>query len=75
MPPGVGVSGLESDGGDQFFRGGGKSGKVRSVPRPKRSSARGKIRVGLQEQVIETALAPAIVLNGFVEDHWVKAFW
>ena len=30
MPPGVNVSGLESDGGDQFFCGGGKSGKVRA---------------------------------------------
>jgi glutamine cyclotransferase len=38
MPPGVGVSGLESDGGDQFFCGGGNSGKVRIVRRPKRSS-------------------------------------
>jgi glutamine cyclotransferase len=36
MPPGVGVSGLESDGGDRFFCGGGKSGKVRAVRRPKR---------------------------------------
>jgi glutamine cyclotransferase len=35
MPPGVGVSGLESDGGDQFFCGGGESGKVRAVRRPK----------------------------------------
>jgi glutamine cyclotransferase len=35
MPPGVGVSGLESDGGDQFFCGGGKSGKVRAVRRPR----------------------------------------
>jgi glutamine cyclotransferase len=35
MPPGVGVSGLESDGGDQFFCGGGGSGKVRAVRRPK----------------------------------------
>jgi glutamine cyclotransferase len=35
MPPGVGVSGLESDGADQFFCGGGKSGKVRAVRRPK----------------------------------------
>jgi glutamine cyclotransferase len=34
MPPGVGVSGLESDGGDRFFCGGGKSGKVRTVRRP-----------------------------------------
>jgi glutamine cyclotransferase len=36
MPPGMGVSGLESDGGDRFFCGGGKSGKVRTVRRPKR---------------------------------------
>jgi outer membrane protein assembly factor BamB len=35
MPPGVGVSGLESDGGDRFFCGGGKSGKVRAVRRPR----------------------------------------
>jgi glutamine cyclotransferase len=34
MPAGVGVSGLESDGGDQFFCGGGNSGKVRVVRRP-----------------------------------------
>jgi glutamine cyclotransferase len=39
MPPGVAVSGLESDGGDQFFCGGGNSGKVRAVRRPKRASA------------------------------------
>jgi glutamine cyclotransferase len=36
MPPGAGVSGLESDGKDQFFCGGGASGKVRVVRRPKR---------------------------------------
>jgi glutamine cyclotransferase len=36
MPPGVSVSGLESDGGDRFFCGGGRSGKVRAVRRPKR---------------------------------------
>lgn len=36
MPPGVGISGLESDGGDRFFCGGGKSGKVRAVRRPRR---------------------------------------
>src|SRR5262245_13956395 len=35
MPPGVKVSGLESDGADQFFCGGGQSGKVRAVRRPK----------------------------------------
>jgi glutamine cyclotransferase len=39
MPPGVGISGLESDGGDQFFCGGGNSGKVRAVRRPRRDSA------------------------------------
>jgi len=38
MPAGVGVSGLESDGGDRFYCGGGKSGKVRAVRRPKRSA-------------------------------------
>jgi glutamine cyclotransferase len=38
LPRGVGVSGLESDGGDQFFCGGGRSGKVRAVRRPKRGS-------------------------------------
>jgi len=37
MPPGTGVSGLESDGGDQFYCGGGSSGKVRIVRRPKRN--------------------------------------
>jgi glutamine cyclotransferase len=35
MPAGVGVSGLESDGRDQFFCGGGNSGKVRAVRRPR----------------------------------------
>ncbi len=38
MPPRVSVSGLESDGGDQFFCGGEGSGKVRVVRRPKRRS-------------------------------------
>jgi glutamine cyclotransferase len=36
MPAGTGVSGLESDGKDRFFCGGGSSGKVRAVRRPKR---------------------------------------
>ncbi|HKA37252.1 MAG TPA: PQQ-binding-like beta-propeller repeat protein [Thermoanaerobaculia bacterium] len=38
MPPGAEVSGLESDGADRFFCGGGRSGKVRAVRRPKRNS-------------------------------------
>jgi glutamine cyclotransferase len=36
MPPGAGVSGLEADGRDRFFCGGGGSGKVRVVRRPAR---------------------------------------
>jgi glutamine cyclotransferase len=38
MPPGVGVSGMESDGADLFYCGGGSSGKLRAVRRPKRAS-------------------------------------
>ncbi len=37
MPSGMGVSGLESDGGERFFCGGGPSGVVRAVRRPKRA--------------------------------------
>src|SRR5258706_1193569 len=37
MPKGTGVSGLESDGKDLFYAGGGPSGKVRAVRRPKPS--------------------------------------
>lgn len=36
MPKGVGVSGLESDGAERFFCGGGPTGTVRAVRRPKR---------------------------------------
>ena len=36
MPNGTAVSGLESDGADLFYCGGGASGKVRAVRRPKR---------------------------------------
>ncbi len=35
MPAGTGVSGLEAAGADRFFCGGGNSGKVRAVRRPK----------------------------------------
>ncbi|MCA8203097.1 glutamine cyclotransferase [Burkholderia sp. AU33545] len=41
MPPGVGVSGLESDGRDLFYCGGGNSGKLRAVRRPARARAEG----------------------------------
>ena len=39
MPHGIGVSGLESDGADLFYCGGGASGKVRAVRRPKSARA------------------------------------
>jgi glutamine cyclotransferase len=39
MPRGTGVSGMESDGADLFYCGGGESGKVRAVRRPKRERA------------------------------------
>jgi hypothetical protein len=60
MPPGVGVSGRESDGGDRFFCGGGSSGKVRGRP-----PAQARLRAGqrlraprrLHEPVIEAAPA------------------
>jgi len=44
MPRGVGISGLESDGGGLFFCGGGSSGKVRAVRRPKRGPRRAAVR-------------------------------
>jgi DNA-binding beta-propeller fold protein YncE len=37
MPSGTGVSGLESDGAELFYAGGGPSGKVRAVRRPKKT--------------------------------------
>lgn len=39
MPQGVFVSGLESDGADLFYAGGGGSGKVRAVRRPRKAAA------------------------------------
>ena len=40
MPPGLTVSGLESDGADRFFCGGGDSGKVRAIRRPRRGASK-----------------------------------
>ena len=39
MPAGMNVSGLESDGGDRFFCGGGQTGKVRAVRRTSHTQA------------------------------------
>jgi DNA-binding beta-propeller fold protein YncE len=38
MPEGITVSGLESDGADLFYCGGGTAGKVRAVRKPKKSA-------------------------------------
>lgn len=40
LPPGVFVSGLESDGADIFYCGGATSGKLRAVRRPQRQKQR-----------------------------------
>jgi glutamine cyclotransferase len=37
MPPNTMISGLESNGRDRFFAGGGPSGKIRAIRRPKRT--------------------------------------
>ncbi|SMG53827.1 Vgb family protein [Paraburkholderia susongensis] len=41
MPAGAGISGLESNGADLFFCGGGGSGLVRAVQRPARGAGHG----------------------------------
>lgn len=38
MPPDTGISGLESDGGDRFYCGGGRTGKIRAIRRPRRKA-------------------------------------
>ena len=40
MPPGKNISGLESDGADLFYCGGGPTGKVRAVRRPAKRAKR-----------------------------------
>jgi len=40
MPAGTNVSGLESDGADLFYAGGGPTGKVRAVRRPAKRAKR-----------------------------------
>lgn len=40
MPPGMVVSGLEADGKDRFYCGGGPNGTVRAVKRPRREARR-----------------------------------
>ena len=40
MPEGTAVSGLESDGGDLFYAGGGGDGRIRAVRKPGRRSRR-----------------------------------
>jgi len=40
LPPGINVSGLESDGAERLYCGGGASGRIRAVRRPKRAATR-----------------------------------
>lgn len=35
MARGLAISGMESDGGDRFFCGGGPTGRIKAVPRPR----------------------------------------
>lgn len=42
MPSGTHVSGLESDGADLFYAGGGASGKLRAVKRPRHTQPRSR---------------------------------
>jgi streptogramin lyase len=44
LPRGISVSGLESDGAGTLYCGGGSSGKVRAVQRPRRPAASGSRR-------------------------------
>src|SRR6185295_2665602 len=46
MPKGTGVSGLESDQGDLFYAGGGETGRIRAVRRPRRGQDTRKRRAG-----------------------------
>jgi hypothetical protein len=75
MPSGVAVSGLESDGGDLFFCGGGNSGKVRAVGRPKRGSRR-KRALSAKKQVISSFVPLALVstfcqIYGALKQHMI----
>lgn len=49
MPAGDVISGLESDGGNRFFCGGARSGKVRVVRRPRRTRATGASRTSARK--------------------------
>ena len=65
MPRGIGVSGLESDGADLFYCGGGASGKVRAVRRP-------KARNRHKEQTMNTATEQARCNHPVVSaDRWL----
>ena len=56
MPRGTGVSGLESDGADLFYCGGGPSGKVRAVRRPKRREMMTDHKTGTREEWLAARL-------------------
>src|SRR4029079_2139068 len=55
MPTGTACSGLESDGADRFYCGGGTSGKVRAVRRPKRPTPSRSYAASSRADVLTTA--------------------
>jgi glutamine cyclotransferase len=57
MPRGIGISGLESDGCDQFFCGGGNSGRIRAVRRP-RAKRHERQRSVVQAETISSESQP-----------------
>jgi glutamine cyclotransferase len=57
MPSDVGISGLESDGGERFFCGGGRSGKLRAVRRPP-PHARRRAAAPADSDRVETSKQP-----------------
>ena len=61
MPQGIFISGLEI-GGDTFYCGGGPSGKIRAVKRPKKSSAIFLAEPWIRREPIWASLPPTSAL-------------
>ena len=84
MPRGTAVSGMESDGADLFYCGGGATGKVRAVRRPKRENDddderanpvadRRSTTLPTKEHTMNTTIAEASTVNHPVvsRDRWI----
>ena len=59
LPPGVGVSGLESDGGDRFFCGGGRAARCGPSAGPRRRISRREVSGGSRSSQRGTAVGIA----------------